>query len=176
MRRTRIDFNKSIIYKICCKDENIKGIYIGSTTNLKSHKYKHKLYSLDKNNKNYNLPLYLCIRKYGGWENWEFVIIDNYPCNTHMELISRENYWKDTLESSLNIKNYKDNTKCIHECMRSECNYCFNGRLCTHNIQMCYCKLCGIEQLCEHNKIITKCVDCKINMINRIPNYFLFSN
>ncbi len=28
------DYSNTIIYKICCKDENIKDIYIGHTTNF----------------------------------------------------------------------------------------------------------------------------------------------
>jgi predicted GIY-YIG superfamily endonuclease len=36
------DYTKGLIYKICCNDENIKDIYIGSTVDFKRRKGRHK--------------------------------------------------------------------------------------------------------------------------------------
>ena len=32
---SKVDYSKSVIYKLCCKDPTITDIYIGSTTNMK---------------------------------------------------------------------------------------------------------------------------------------------
>ena len=39
-----VNYNKSMIYKICCNDLKIKEIYIGSTTNFTKRKQTHKSY------------------------------------------------------------------------------------------------------------------------------------
>ena len=47
MTRHQIDYSKSIIYKIYSNVNNVNKIYVGSTTNFRNRKYKHKeeLYS-----------------------------------------------------------------------------------------------------------------------------------
>ena len=47
----KVDYSKSMIYKLCCKDVNIKEIYVGSTTNLIKRKYQHKADCYNKNRK-----------------------------------------------------------------------------------------------------------------------------
>ena len=42
MPKREIDYSKTIIYRIICKDVNIKDIYIGYTTNFSQKKYAHK--------------------------------------------------------------------------------------------------------------------------------------
>ena len=37
-----IDYSNTIFYKIYCKDERIKELYIGHTTNFVQRKYGHK--------------------------------------------------------------------------------------------------------------------------------------
>lgn len=68
----------SVIYKIYCKDENIKDCYIGSTNNLTKRKRQHK-YTYDNINiKNCNLKLYTFIRANGGFENFDFIILEQF--------------------------------------------------------------------------------------------------
>ena len=38
MPKENIDYSKTIIYKIVCKDINIKDCYVGSTTNFTNRK------------------------------------------------------------------------------------------------------------------------------------------
>ena len=45
---------KASIYKIVCKDENIKDIYVGSTTNLSLREYYHNKTSKNEKSKEYN--------------------------------------------------------------------------------------------------------------------------
>ena len=68
----------SVIYKIYCKDENIKDCYIGSTNNLNIRKTNHKTVSNNPNSDRYNLKLYTFIRANGGWENFDFIILEQF--------------------------------------------------------------------------------------------------
>ena len=37
-----VNYNQSIIYKICCNDTDVEDIYVGSTTNYYRRKQEHK--------------------------------------------------------------------------------------------------------------------------------------
>ena len=65
------DYSNSIIYKLCCKDSNVKEIYIGSTYNYTYRKDHHKSECINSNSEHHNTPVYKFIREYGGWSNWE---------------------------------------------------------------------------------------------------------
>jgi hypothetical protein len=113
------DYSKSIIYKLCCKDVNVKEIYIGSTINFKRRKCCHKSSCNNINSKKYNLKVYKYIRANGGFQNWDMIIIEKYQeCNDKLELKQRERYYVELLQSSLNmcipsrtIKEYKQDNK-----------------------------------------------------------------
>jgi len=93
------DYFKTVIYKIFCKDTNITGKYIGSTTNFNKRKYKHKS---DCSNENNNLKVYQYIRENGGFENFEMVIIEEYPSDNKKEANKRERFWIEKLKANLN--------------------------------------------------------------------------
>ena len=93
------NYDNSVIYKICCKDEAITDVYVGSTANAKNRKYQHKFYCNNKDNR----PVYRYIRDYGGWENWQFVLLEKFPCKDRQELIIRERYWFEKLGAKLNV-------------------------------------------------------------------------
>jgi hypothetical protein len=97
-----IDYVKTIIYKICCKDNTITECYVGHTTNFKQRKIEHKYACCNPNSKSYNIKVYEFIRNNGGFNNWKFVEIEKYPCNSKEEAHMRENYWYFTLKASLN--------------------------------------------------------------------------
>ena len=129
-----IDYSKSIIYKLCCKDINIKEIYIGSTTNFKRRKCEHKFICNNSNNKKYNLNVYKFIRANGNWDNWDMVIIEKFECNDNLELHRRERYWLENLQATLNMcipnrskKEWEDDNKENYNKKRREkveCNIC----------------------------------------------------
>ena len=109
----------SKIYKLCCKDLNIKDIYIGSTSQLLcKRKSAHKNSCNDEyNSKKYNLKVYNFIRDNGGFNNWDLILLDNVPCNNKEELHSIERTYIDNLKPTLNTQiplrtkkeYYKDN-------------------------------------------------------------------
>ena len=107
MPRTPIDYSKSIIYKICCKDPEIKDIYIGSTTNFTKRKSRHKQSCININTKVYNF-----IRNNGNWENWDMVMIEEYKdCESKIQLLKKERFYTDELKATLNMYNAISNVE-----------------------------------------------------------------
>ena len=95
----KVDYSKTIIYKIVSKDLNIKDIYVGSTTNFTQRKHKHsKCCSIDA-----CLKLYKTIYMNGGWNNWIMIEIEKYPCVDHNEATKRERYYYELLNANLNM-------------------------------------------------------------------------
>jgi len=68
----------SVIYKIYCLDENIKDCYIGSTNDLNRRKNQHKFCCINSDSKNYNLKVYEFIRANSGWDNFDFIILEQF--------------------------------------------------------------------------------------------------
>jgi len=96
-------YENSIIYKLChCNDLENENIYIGSTTNFRQRKCKHKSSCNNENSKKYNYPVYQFIRENGGWDEWQMIPIEVYPCNNINELEIRERYHIELLKSKLN--------------------------------------------------------------------------
>ena len=97
-----ITYVNTIIYKIVCKNTEITDCYVGHTTNIKSRKAEHKYASISEDCKSYNLKLYQTIRKNGGWDNWDMIEIEPYPCECKREAEIREHYWYFELKATLN--------------------------------------------------------------------------
>jgi hypothetical protein len=98
------DYNKTVIYKICCKDETITDMYIGHTTNFKKRFNCHKSRTNNLNYKGYNFKVYQYIRENGGWDNWNMLFFEKYSCDDVKQAEQRERHWIEELKSSLNIK------------------------------------------------------------------------
>tara|TARA_R110000803_G_scaffold202070_1_gene267046 strand:- start:43 stop:645 length:603 start_codon:yes stop_codon:yes gene_type:complete len=99
------DYSKGFIYKLCCKDVNIKEIYIGSSLNYKSRKKAHKSTINCITARGYNTYKYQFIRNNGGWDNWDMIEVKKYPCNDKRELEAEEDKIMRELKASLNGKN-----------------------------------------------------------------------
>ena len=110
MPKNNIDYSNTIIYKIYCKDETIKDIYVGHTTNFVVRKYQHKICC---NNNNNNVKIYDTIRKNCGWDNWEMIEIANYSCKNSTEARMKGQEHCEELKASLNcIKPYNPSYYC----------------------------------------------------------------
>ena len=89
------------IYRIFCKDANIKNCYVGHTNSFVSRKGQHKYNCHNDKRKHYNYKVYKMIRENGGWDNWNFEIIENIVC-TRKEASEREQYWYNEFQANMN--------------------------------------------------------------------------
>ena len=98
MPKTSIDYSRTIIYKIFCKDPLIEDVYIGHTTNFIKRKNEHK--RCCKNGT--KLKIYSVMRDYGGWENWDMVEIAQYNCKNATEARIKEQQHYELCKKTLN--------------------------------------------------------------------------
>ena len=97
-----VNYNQSIIYKLCCRDVDITEIYVGSTTNFYRRKSGHKCACNRNDNKDYNCYVYQFIRENGSWDNWDMVIVEAFSATDKNDLHKRERHWIETLKAKLN--------------------------------------------------------------------------
>ena len=102
MPKKPMDYSKACIYKIACKDPNITDVYVGSTTNLAKRRYRHKSNCNNLNSSKYNLNVYQFIRDHGGFDNFEIIKLENFPCASFEELAKQERQWLEELGATLN--------------------------------------------------------------------------
>ena len=103
MPRLPIDYSRTIIYKLVHKDDlDDVNIYVGHTTDFTKRKNCHKNNSMNVNREHYYLKVYNFIRENGGFENWEMLKIEDYPCKDVNEAKNRERYWMKELKPKLN--------------------------------------------------------------------------
>lgn len=123
MPKKVIDYSKIVIYQIVCQDLNIKDCYVGSTTNFTKRKNLHKSACNNFNSKNSNAYVYQFIRNNGNWDNWNMVLVEEYPCENKLQALKRERYWIEKLNATLNQnipsrtrkEHYQDNKDIIKE-------------------------------------------------------------
>lgn len=102
MPRLPINYQNTIIYKICCKDPDVTDIYVGLTTDLRNRRNTHKCHCNNVKCSQYNSYMYRFIRDNGGWDNWQIVVVENFPCQNKTEGEQRERYWLEYLHATLN--------------------------------------------------------------------------
>ena len=113
MPKTPRDFSKGLIYSIVCKtDETL--LYIGSTTNFRHRKSKHKNACTNENAKKHNLQVYVMIRANGGWDNFEIMPVKEFPCENNIQLVIEEERFRKEMNANLN-KNKAYRTKEEHK-------------------------------------------------------------
>ena len=102
MPKVPINYSNTIIYKIVCKDVDIKECYVGQTTNFSKRKGNHKESCCNINSKKHNQYNYKFIRENGGWDNWSMIEVEKYNAADNLDAKKRERYWIETLKASLN--------------------------------------------------------------------------
>ena len=123
MPKLPIDYSNTIIYKLVHKEDyDNANIYIGSTTDFIRRKTTHKNCCNSEKQKVYNEKKYQYIREKGGWDNWNMIEVEKFPCNDGNEARAREEYWRCLFNSQLNsIRAYrtdeqkKEHTKLYYE-------------------------------------------------------------
>jgi hypothetical protein len=104
MPKLPTDYSKTIIYKLVHNEDYDNGnIYIGSTTDFIRRKNKHKSSCNCVTNKDHNDKKYQYIRNNGGWDCFNMIEIEKFPCNDGNEARAREEYWKCNFNSQLNM-------------------------------------------------------------------------
>ena len=104
MPRIPIDYSKTIIYKLVHnEDYDNANIYIGSTTDFVKRKNAHKNCCNTENSRGYNDKRYQYIRENGGWNCFNMIEVEKYPCNDGNEARAREEYWRCLFNAQLNV-------------------------------------------------------------------------
>ena len=95
------EINDYVFYKLIC-DDCPDNIYIGSTCNLRARKRCHKTKCHNPNDKSYNVKKYVTIRQYGGWDNWQMIVIDEVKQLTLRQSEAHEEELRVKYEGNLN--------------------------------------------------------------------------
>ena len=96
------DYSNTIIYKLCCKDASINETYVGSTCNFNRRKSQHKYRCNNETDVCYNLKVYQFIRKFGGWENWNMIMIYEASLKNKLEKEKLERDFIEQIKPKLN--------------------------------------------------------------------------
>ena len=105
MPKVPIDYSKTCIYKLVHFDDlNDDNIYVGYCTNIVKRRDKHKRRCCNPESDGHNLKVYQFIRANGGWDQWQMILVEKYPCDIVDEAIARERYWKRELNATLNTQ------------------------------------------------------------------------
>ena len=86
----KVDYGKTFIYKLCCRNPTILDIYIGHSTNFKQRNIGHKSDCNNINRKQYNQYKSKFIRENGGYENWIMIKLYDFPCISKREAEAEE--------------------------------------------------------------------------------------
>lgn len=85
------------LYNLCDNDD-----YYGSTIDIDARITDHKGKCYNINNKCYKYKSYRIVRENGGFDSWEFEIVEFYKCNSRKELELREKHYIKTFKPTLN--------------------------------------------------------------------------
>jgi hypothetical protein len=94
-------YNRCVVYKLSCKNQDITDCYIGSTKNYSERKRHHKSICNNENSPSYNLKVYKKIRELG-WDCWDMIVLEEVNCKTKEQLLLIEGEYIKLLEPSLN--------------------------------------------------------------------------
>jgi len=149
--KNKKNYQNGFIYKICSLDKNLSLNYIGSSTNFKKRESYHKNDCNNPNSKNYNLKIYQIIRDNGGWDMFEILVIEKFPCSTREELNKREEEFRVEYDANMNTK------RCWTGGVRLRCSIegCDKGRKFSTNLCVSHgaiSKTC-ITEGCTSNSI-----------------------
>jgi hypothetical protein len=138
MPTKEIDYSKTVIYKIVCRDVDVKDAYIGSTTAFINRKSQHKSSAKLKEkipkvdgHRECDKKLYTFIVNNGGWTNFDMIMIEQYQCKNNLEKLARERYWIEQMKPSLNSvistvlsDDERDDQQKVYQC---ECGSKYKG-------------------------------------------------
>lgn len=91
------DYSNAVIYKIFCRNIEVKDLYVDSTTNLVARPRSHKSCF-----KKQCQAVYSFIRAHGGWENCDLEVVEACPCADKAALLTRERYYIEQFGATVN--------------------------------------------------------------------------
>ena len=97
-------YENGVIYILKHKTDDTKEFYIGSTINFKKRCWEHKRRCNNQNSKKYNYKVYKYIRENGRWDEWEIILLYDYPCKNKKELHLEEQKAVKEYKSTLNTR------------------------------------------------------------------------
>ena len=92
----------SCVYQIKCKDPKITETYVGSTVDLSYRIWGHKHRCIEGNEKSH-YKLYVFMRENGGFDNFEFVVLQSYEDISKKDLVKEEEKYFRELKPELNV-------------------------------------------------------------------------
>jgi hypothetical protein len=105
MPRGKVDYKKGLIYTIKSGDS----IYVGSTTDFRRRKSKHKCCIYNEKQTNYHLKLYQTIRENNGV--WDMQPYKEFSCENKTQLTIEEDRVRRELNADLNMNCCHHNKK-----------------------------------------------------------------
>ena len=96
-------FKEYTIYKIECKDPEIKHLYVGSTEIYETRVNVHKSECNNEKSNGYNIYVYQKMREFGGFDNWNIEILEKVVCRKADSRKLEEEY-RVKLKADLNSK------------------------------------------------------------------------
>jgi predicted GIY-YIG superfamily endonuclease len=113
-KKNQHKYKNTVIYVISCKNQLVKDVYIGHTTDFYNRKQSHM-----NECKTNHRKVYEFIRSNGGWSNWDMSILGEYTCKTRGHACRLEWIWWNRIgRGSLNAiipgSNYIKRDKAKH--------------------------------------------------------------
>ncbi len=136
MPKTEIDYSNTIIYKITCKDETCKELYVGHTTNFVQRKHSHKQSCINSKSEYHNLKLYKVIRENGGWDNWNMEIVYFCNCANSYEARKKEQEFYESLNATLNTVQPYPNSNLVEKDKPKPMYYCELCKIYTTSLKL----------------------------------------
>ena len=97
-----VNYENSVIYKLCCTDPTVEEVYVGSTTNFRKRKNQHKECCTNASSKKHGFAVYNYIRENGGWDNWDMVQVAEVNAKDKRALHATERRYVEQLGATLN--------------------------------------------------------------------------
>ena len=110
---------KARVFKICNNDNNM--IFVGSTKQKLSTRLS--TYRRDMELRNNKRPWFNAIRESGGFPGWRIVLLEEFDCANHDEMIRKEQEWIEKLRNNYVLLNSAKVPRSSQPC---ECGGAYN--------------------------------------------------
>lgn len=102
-KKTDYSIKPVSFYKFVCKNSEILFSYVGHTINFIKRKSAHKSSCNNIQYKDHNTPLYVFMRKNGGFENWNMIVIHTQICKDKRDAERIETELQEQQQFKLNV-------------------------------------------------------------------------